>query len=108
MFRFHPSIRIFLAPGYLFCFIAWLVRVGDDQTLLQTILLPLATIPVLVAPPLLEPRYFVMPYLLLRAQVTDLTTWGVILELVWYSLVNWITMHVFLNMERPGVGRFMW
>jgi alpha-1,2-glucosyltransferase len=42
---------------------------GATQSLLQTMVLPLALIPTLLPSPLLEPRYFVVPYILLRLQV---------------------------------------
>jgi hypothetical protein len=81
---------------------------GREQTLLQTLLLPLCTLPVLLPTPLLEPRYFLIPYILLRAQLVDVTTWGLLLEGLWYGLINAGTMYVFLYKEREGVGRFMW
>ena len=42
---------------------------GATQSLLQTMVLPLALIPTLLPSPLLEPRYFIVPYILLRLQV---------------------------------------
>jgi alpha-1,2-glucosyltransferase len=81
---------------------------GREQTLLQTLLLPLCTLPVLLPTPLLEPRYFLIPYVLMRAQLVDVTTWGLLLEGFWYGLINAGTMYVFLYREREGVGRFMW
>ena len=65
-------------------------------------------IPTLLPTPLLEPRYFLIPYILLRAQVSDVPDWGVLLEGVWYAAINAATMWVFLYKERAGVGRFMW
>jgi len=81
---------------------------GREQTLLQTLLLPLCTLPVLLPTPLLEPRYFLIPYILMRAQLVDVMTWGLLLEGFWYGLINAGTMYVFLYKEREGVGRFMW
>ena len=56
----------------------------------------------------MEPRYFLIPYMLMRAQLVDVTTWGLLLEGFWYGLINAGTMYVFLYKEREGVGRFMW
>ena len=81
---------------------------GREQTLLQTLLLPLCTLPVLLPTPLLEPRYFLIPYVLMRAQLVDVPTWGLLLEGVWYGMINAGTMYVFLYKEREGVGRFIW
>ena len=76
--------------------------------MLQNLLVPLFVIPTLLPTPLLEPRYFLVPYILLRAQVSDVPEWGLVLEGLWYAAVNAVTMWVFLYKERAGVGRFMW
>lgn len=90
LFR-HPAVSYLLAPVYLACWWAWWIRVGKSsffrfwqlqrnepwlnlslgatQSLLQTLILPLSLIPTLVPSPLLEPRYFIVPYILLRLQV---------------------------------------
>ena len=81
---------------------------GREQTLLQTLLLPLCTLPILLPTPLLEPRYFLVPYVLMRAQLVDVRTWGLLLEGVWYGVINVGTMYIFLYKEREGVGRFLW
>lgn len=84
----------------------WLI--GQDQTLLQNLLLPVFVLPTLIPTPLLEPRYFLIPYVLLRAQVVDVPLYAVIGEGFWYGVINAATMYVFLHKERAGVGRFMW
>ena len=83
-------------------------RAGEDQTLLQSLLLPVCVVPTLLPTPLLEPRYFLIPYILLRAQVKDVPLWGLAVEGLWYAAINGVTMYVFLYKERAGVGRFMW
>lgn len=84
------------------------IYTGRDQTILQSLLLPICTLPILLPTPLLEPRYFLIPYILMRAQVVDVPVWGLVLEGAWYAAVNAVTMWVFLYKERAGVGRFMW
>ena len=86
----------------------FIVPLGLEQTLLQTLLLPLCTLPVLLPTPLLEPRYFLIPYVLMRAQLVNVAKWGLLLEGIWYGLINAGTMYVFLYKERDGVVRFMW
>jgi alpha-1,2-glucosyltransferase len=76
--------------------------------MLQSLILPLSVFPILVVTPLLEPRYFLIPYILLRVQVVNVPTWAVIVEGIWYTVINGVTMGVFLYRERSGVGRFMW
>ncbi|KAF5312845.1 hypothetical protein D9619_003418 [Psilocybe cf. subviscida] len=108
IYMFHPSVPYLLVPVYLACAWAWFLRIGKDQTLLQSLLVPVFVVPTLLPTPLLEPRYFLIPYVLLRAQVTDVPTWGVALEGSWYAIINAITLGVFLYLPREGVGRFMW
>ncbi|KAI9511775.1 glucosyltransferase [Russula earlei] len=108
VFLLHPVVPYLFIPGYVACAWIWFVRLGREQTLLQTLLLPLCTLPVLVPTPLLEPRYFLIPYILMRVQLVDVPTWGLLLEGLWYGLINAVTMYVFLYKEREGVGRFMW
>ncbi|KAH9982705.1 glucosyltransferase [Lactifluus volemus] len=108
VFLLHPIVPYLLIPGYIACAWIWFLRVGRDQTLLQTLLLPLCTLPILLPTPLLEPRYFLVPYVLMRAQLVDVRTWGLLLECVWYGVINAGTMYIFLYKEREGVGRFLW
>ncbi|KAI0757334.1 glucosyltransferase [Daedaleopsis nitida] len=108
VFLIHPLAPYLLVPGYIACAWAWYIRIGPDQTLLQSLLLPVFVVPTLLPTPLLEPRYFLIPYILLRAQVKDVPLWGLGLECLWYAAINGMTMWVFLYKERAGVGRFMW
>ncbi|GJJ09535.1 hypothetical protein Clacol_003758 [Clathrus columnatus] len=108
IFRAHALVPYVLAPFYLIAGWGWFLLIGKDQTYLQTIILPLATLPVLLPTPLLEPRYFLIPYILLRIQIIDLPTWIVGIEWIWYTFINLISMYVFLYKERAGIGRFMW
>jgi len=107
-FLVHPQAPLIFTPLYLLCFCAWCIRVGNGQTLMQTVLLPLLLVPLLIPTPLLEPRYFLIPYVFLRSQVVGMPRWGLILEGFWYATVNAITMYIFLYAERSNVGRFMW
>ncbi|KAJ7042691.1 glucosyltransferase [Mycena alexandri] len=97
-----------LIPIYIACAWAWFLRVGAKQTILQTLILPIFVLPTLLPTPLLEPRYFLIPYILLRSQVADMPTWSLIMEGSWYAAINAATMWIFLYMPREGVGRFMW
>lgn len=69
--------------------------------------------------PLIEPRYFVLPYLVLRLElaratvVRPRTLAAVLLEVGWHAAINAVTIYVFV--ARPftwaheeGVQRFMW
>lgn len=107
IYRFHPFVPLLLSPLYLAFFWAWHLRLRN-QTLLESILFLSSLIIVLLPAPLLEPRYFLIPYILLRVQAPEPSTWALLLEGGWYALFNWVTMYVFLHKERAGVGRFMW
>jgi len=111
VFLFHRAVPYLLAPGYIACFWIWAVRLSS-QNLLPTISLLVCTLLTLVPTPLLEPRYFIIPYLLLRSQL-ETTLPGVGLEFALYTAVNFGTMNMFL--WRPfdggwgqGMGRLMW
>lgn len=108
VFRLHYVVPYLLCPLYLACGWAWFVRIGKSQKLLQAISVPLFAAPTLLLSPLVEPRYFLIPYILLRAQIVDLPEWMNWVEAGYYAIINWITMYVFLYMEREGVGRFLW
>ncbi len=124
IYRFHPLVPYLLVPAYLACAWAWYLHAGEaltcadryiintfqgrDQTMLQTLLLPVFTLPTLLPTPLLEPRYFLIPYILMRSQINDVPVWAVVLEGIWYAAINVATMGVFLYLPREGVGRFMW
>jgi alpha-1,2-glucosyltransferase len=108
VFMAHPAVPYLLVPGYIACSWLWFLRLSRTHTLLQFLALPIFILPTLLPTPLLEPRYFLIPYILLRAQVVDVPAWGMALEGVWYLLINSVTMWVFLYKEREGVGRFMW
>ncbi|KAF8139973.1 glycosyltransferase family 59 protein [Boletus edulis] len=108
VFMLHSIVPYLFIPGYQACAWAWWLRVAGDQTLLQTLVLPLASLITLLPTPLLEPRYFMVPYILLRAQVEDVSSVGLVVEGLWYGAINLVTIYVFLYRERAGVGRFMW
>ncbi|MCJ1225772.1 glucosyltransferase [Toensbergia leucococca] len=83
----------------------------------------LATTLSLITAPLVEPRYFIMPWLIWRLHLPPRTRGGAVytkhdyrlwLETAWFLLVNLVTGYVFLNRgfewaQEPGlVQRFMW
>lgn len=108
VFMLHAAVPYLFIPGYQACAWAWWIRVACDQSLLQTLVLPVLILPTLLPTPLLEPRYFLVPYILLRAQVVDVQPYGIFFEGFWYTVINVATTYVFLYKERAGVGRFMW
>ncbi|KAL1749109.1 glycosyltransferase family 59 protein [Schizophyllum fasciatum] len=119
----HPAVKYLLAPVYVAAGWAWWIAVGAsfDNSLLQALLIPLAAAPTLLPAPLLEPRYFVVPVVLMRAllegepdtpRVSPLgfrlpSNAALALEFAWYAAINAVTLYVFVYCPRDEV-RFMW
>ncbi|KAK2462012.1 hypothetical protein APHAL10511_006475 [Amanita phalloides] len=112
IYRFHPLVPYLFVPAYLACAWAWYLRAGRDQTMLQTLILPLFTLPTLLPTPLLEPRYFLIPYILMRSQINDVPVWALVLEGLWSIHVvdvdepNWAkqTRPAFFNTGENDTG----
>ncbi|KAL1707042.1 glycosyltransferase family 59 protein [Schizophyllum commune] len=130
----HPAVKYLLAPVYIACGWAWWVAVGasSDNTLFQVLLIPLTAAPTLLPAPLLEPRYFVVPLVLMRGLLEgdvdeDLSddakekatnaprlsgfrlspNTSLALEFAWYAVINAVTLYIFVYCPR-GEVRFMW
>ncbi|VDO45418.1 unnamed protein product [Brugia timori] len=79
-----------------------------------TLLYILGTAAVLVPAHLLEPRYFIIPYIFWRLSYPERRFLVIILELIYEIIINAIVLYIFLYMpfewlHEPGVKqRFMW
>lgn len=70
----------------------------------------------IIPSPLLEPRYFIIPTTILSIEIVSKTlhTRSALISLLIYSLINFITLYVFLykpytwNNELEPIARFMW
>ncbi|KAK9463768.1 alpha-2-glucosyltransferase Alg10 [Lipomyces oligophaga] len=123
-----PNSRYWLAPLYIVA--TWLVfwvRLRSERVL-SVILFFGATAAVLVPSPLIECRYFIVPYVVWRLRVAELDSveeehssesqqQGVVMrrvEIAWSALINAVTLALFLLKSfewpsEPGVRqRFMW
>jgi alpha-1,2-glucosyltransferase len=72
-----------------------------------------ATALTLVPSPLLEFRYFIVPYILLRLHLRPIRRTQVLLEQLLYAAVNAVTIYIFLYRRfrwptEDGWQRFMW
>jgi len=119
----HGGSEQVRGPDHMLACQYWLQHVADGQSLLQALLIPATLLPTLLPTPLLEPRYFIIPYVLLRLQIQgandeesekewlcSLLPW---IEVLWYLVLNFGTMYIFLYGEQPILGsdsvtRFMW
>lgn len=141
-----PVLRLLLAPVYVFCAVlAWTSlyqlkpdvpptavspKVSSTAAGVPTsqVIILLVTITLnLVTAPLVEPRYFILPWVFWRLLVPQRTQgngsswdWTLLLETAWFILVNAVLMYIFLSrpfiwqmqdgtvLDGGNVQRFMW
>ncbi|KAJ2861430.1 glucosyltransferase [Coemansia aciculifera] len=115
IFRRHWTIRYALIPLYVYAVAAINRCLCKDMTALWRLALALCTAAVLIPSPLLEFRYFSVPYFFVRLHIPSRsTTRTVLLEALWFSAINAATIWVFINRpfawpSEPGqLQRFMW
>lgn len=93
--------RFAVVPVYLLALYAWAIAMGRRRKGgLQSLLLAGATAATLIPTPLIEIRYYLIPYLLLRIGVAEEEKgkWVFLaLELGVYALVNALTIILFLT-----------
>jgi alpha-1,2-glucosyltransferase len=79
---------------------------------IQSVGFCLVTSAALVPSPLIEPRYYIMPFILARLHLVSDRRTG--LELAWYALLNGVTLWLFLTrpfrwpQDPHQWQRFMW
>jgi alpha-1,2-glucosyltransferase len=97
--------------------------IGRTHSLAWLMAFGVCTGAVLVPTPLVEPRYFLVPYLIIRLECAGRAKanqkgegpsdrW-LLVELGWNTLINVVTLYVFLTVKFEWVGwegwmRFMW
>ncbi|POW09029.1 hypothetical protein PSTT_07122, partial [Puccinia striiformis] len=110
-FKFHQVAKYLFTPVYMICIKMIWERIARSFTmnLLITTFYMIGLGLTLVSSPLLEPRYFLVPYVLLRLHirpvVEETKTWSirVFIEGCLYAIINLVTLAVFLF--RPFKGR---
>ncbi|KAF9427782.1 glucosyltransferase [Podila epigama] len=108
-----PRMRFALAPAYVTA--AWCCwqALATEQSILWVVIYITATALTLIPSPLIEFRYFITPYLIYRLAMRQPRGAWLILELLSYTIINAITVWLFLNKpfrwaHEEGVQRFMW
>lgn len=88
---------------------------GKEQVKISFVIVWLASTTLsLITAPLVEPRYFIIPWVMWRLHVRSASLMSSVVELAWYVAVNAVTGYVFLFRgfewpQDPGfVQRFMW
>ena len=105
--------RYALVPVYVFSAMSFVRILSKKQSGLWIFGWLLATCLTLVPSPLIEPRYLIMPYLMMRLYMPATTRKQEIIEWIFYMMVNALTMTLFIGYpftwaHEPGAQRFMW
>ncbi|CAD6883898.1 unnamed protein product [Tilletia controversa] len=121
----HPYAKYVLAPAYVVCGrLAW-DALASTRTFIWMLGFCAALVLTLVPSPLLEPRYFLVPFVVWRAHVVPAggkarspeaasrSELWIAAEAAWYMAVNTVTVAVFLYKpfkwpSETGWQRFMW
>lgn len=118
IYKRHSVVPYALIPAYVLAGVLVFRRVQASARLVFGLAWTLATGLALVASPLLEPRYFIMPYLFLRLHLREASLDGVskslLMEGAGVVAVNAVSLWLFV--ERPFIWpqeplqwqRFMW
>lgn len=83
-------------PFYGFCLYGFF-KCPFHMSFMSRIVFLVCTCVVLVPQLLLEPRYFIVPYILFRLNIQNIRTWQIILETVTTLLINFLQFYIFVN-----------
>lgn len=112
VFQRDWRVKYLLTPIYLYCLHFWWTSL-DSSFLMKTALM-LCTAMCLVPSPLLEFRYFVVPFVFWRLMSKERLAWVVILETSLFLAINAVTLNLFFfrtltwPSEPKVLQRFMW
>ncbi|KAJ2597841.1 glucosyltransferase [Coemansia sp. RSA 1722] len=114
VFRRHSLMRYLLLPLYGYAMTAVHHVLTAQTSMLWQLALLACTALVLVPSPLLEFRYFTVPYYLIRLHMRQPPRYTLAMEIMWFIMINSATIWVFLYRpftweSEPGfLQRFMW
>lgn len=112
VFRRHDLVKYALIPGYMFAL--WTIcNLLQHCNILWKLVFSLCMFMNLVPSMLLEFRYFIIPYLLLRLHIKNRSYSRTFMELVVYICINAVTLYIFLYKpfkwdNETAIQRFMW
>ncbi|XP_011304882.1 putative Dol-P-Glc:Glc(2)Man(9)GlcNAc(2)-PP-Dol alpha-1,2-glucosyltransferase [Fopius arisanus] len=104
--------KYLLVPFYGFSIYGLLACLQDLKYLSK--ILYLVSIGIILVPQLLlEPRYFVIPYILLRLNMTEPKPWQLVLELITTAVINFLQFYIFVTKsfywtDQEGPQRISW
>ncbi|XP_010250319.1 PREDICTED: dol-P-Glc:Glc(2)Man(9)GlcNAc(2)-PP-Dol alpha-1,2-glucosyltransferase isoform X2 [Nelumbo nucifera] len=109
----HWSVKYLLVPVYVYSWLSIFSTLGKIQKKIWVLVFFLATAAVLVPAPLIEFRYYTVPFyfLILNSRISDTKSYLIMGML--YIAVNIFTMMMFLFRpfhwkHEPGTQRFIW
>ena len=96
LFKRYSLFRYLITPVYTICIVLLYFQIYD-RSLLNILLLLICIILLTIFQKLLEFRYFILPYLLLRLSMNDRKSSKLYLELFQAIVINAITLYVFCH-----------
>lgn len=96
LFKRYPLFRYVMTPVYTICIVLLYFQISD-RSLLNIVLLGICIVLLTIFQKLLEFRYFILPYLLLRLSINDRKTSKLFVELFQSIVINAITLYVFCH-----------
>ena len=113
LFAKHPLLRYVFAPLYLIAGYLVLQTLALRQHFLWCIGYVLSVTALLVPTTLLEFRYYIVPYIIFRLNISVASLRQLFAEVIVYAIINALTIYIFLH--RPfhwssdlSLQRFMW
>lgn len=102
-------LKYFLAPLYLF----GIYGITNNLDAFKIVQFWVCTCLCLVPQKLLELRYFIIPYLMLRLEISFNNSWSTVIETSWFVLINCLTIYIFVTKEfywpdSPAIQRIIW
>ncbi|EPY50821.1 dolichyl-phosphate-glucose-glycolipid alpha- glucosyltransferase Alg10 [Schizosaccharomyces cryophilus OY26] len=102
------------APIYAFCYIFFIKNISQYVSVLDFTIITLATLLTLVPAPLVEFRYFILPFLFWRMKVPWKSKNAWLAEFFFHMSLNTISVYIFIyrpffwHSEPGSLQRFMW
>ncbi|XP_014281638.1 dol-P-Glc:Glc(2)Man(9)GlcNAc(2)-PP-Dol alpha-1,2-glucosyltransferase [Halyomorpha halys] len=105
----HYLTKYILAPFYLFGMYA----ITTNLDAFKIVQFWACTCLCLVPQRLLELRYFIVPYIMLRLEISFNNSWSTAIETFWFVLINCLTLYIFATKEfywsdSPAIQRIIW
>jgi alpha-1,2-glucosyltransferase len=96
LFKRYTLFRYLLTPIYCTCLILLYFQIYD-RSLLNILLLSICIILLTIFQKLLEFRYFILPFIILRLSINDKKSSKLFIELFQAIIINLITLYVFCH-----------